>query len=73
MELLRAINSVVQLPSYGMLNNPAEYGRDTLPAKFTAISREVAPASLLGDSAGYCQRALVYESRMFGTQMGNAQ
>jgi len=31
------------------------------------------PSSLLGISAGYCQRALVDESAMTRTQMTNAQ
>jgi hypothetical protein len=31
------------------------------------------PASLLGVSAGYCQRAVVDVSGMIRTQMGNAQ
>jgi hypothetical protein len=38
-----------------MLNTPAEYDKDTLPAKLMGISL---PASLLGVSAGICQREL---------------
>jgi len=53
-----------------MLKNPAEYERDILSAKFTVISRQVSPDSLLGVSAGICQRALVDESGMIRTQMG---
>jgi hypothetical protein len=39
---------------YGMLNFPAEYDRDTSLAKFTDISHQVFPASILGVSAGIC-------------------
>jgi hypothetical protein len=56
-----------------MLKNSPEYERDTSSEKFTAISRQVPPASLLGVSAGYCQRALVDESGMFRTQTMNEQ
>jgi hypothetical protein len=42
---------------------------DTSSAKFTAISRQVSP-SLLGVSAGYCQRALVNEPGKIRTQVG---
>jgi hypothetical protein len=45
-----------------MLKNPAEYERDNSSLKFTAISSHVSYASLLGVSAGYCQRALVVKS-----------
>jgi hypothetical protein len=38
-----------------MLKNPAEYERDILLAKFTTISRQVSPNSLLGVSVGICQ------------------
>jgi len=31
-----------------MLKNPVEYEKDILSAKFTAISRQVSPDSLLG-------------------------
>jgi hypothetical protein len=55
---------------YGMLNNPAEYERGTSQAKFIVIARQVPPASLLDFSAGYCQRALVDESRVITTQIG---
>jgi hypothetical protein len=53
-----------------MLKNLAEYERDILPEKFTAISRQVSPDSLLGVSAGIFQRALVDESKMNRTLMG---
>jgi hypothetical protein len=53
-----------------MLKNAVEQDRDTSSAKFKAISPQDLPASLLGMSAGYCQRALVDESGMFRTQMG---
>jgi hypothetical protein len=53
-----------------MLKIPAEYDRDTSPAKLTDISRKVLPASLLGVSADICQRALAHESGMIRTQMG---
>jgi hypothetical protein len=55
---------------YGLLKKPAGMRRDTSSAKFTAISRQVSPASLLGVSAGYYQRALVDESGRIRTQMG---
>jgi hypothetical protein len=48
---------------YGMLQNAAKCERDT-SAKFTAISRQVSPASLFVVSIGYYQRALVDESGM---------
>jgi len=53
-----------------MLKIPAEYERDTSPAKLTAFLAKFLPASLLGVSAGICQRALVDESGMIRTQMG---
>jgi hypothetical protein len=53
-----------------MLKNSAVYERDILSAKFTAISRHVSPDSLLGVSAGICQRALLDESGMIRTHMG---
>jgi hypothetical protein len=64
-----------------MLKNPAEYEIDISSAKLTAISsakltaipRQVFPDSLLGVSAGTCERALVDESGMIRTQMGEAQ
>jgi hypothetical protein len=46
----------------GMLKIPAENEGDTLSAKFTTISRQVSPASLVRVSAGNCQRALRHES-----------
>jgi hypothetical protein len=46
------------------------YDRDTSLAKLTHTSGQVSPDSLLGVSAGICQRALVYESKMIRTQMG---
>jgi hypothetical protein len=49
---------------------PAEYERDISSAKFAAISRQVSPDSLLGASAGICQRALVGKSGMMRTQTG---
>jgi hypothetical protein len=53
-----------------MLNIPAEYDRDTSPAKLTDIIAKFLPASLLGVSAGVCQRVLVDERRMIRTLMG---
>jgi hypothetical protein len=52
-----------------MLKNPAEYERNILSAKFTAIVRQVFHDLLLGVSAGVCQRALLDESEMIGTLM----
>jgi hypothetical protein len=52
-----------------MLKNPAEYERDISLAKFTATSLQVSPDSLLGVSAGICQRAVVDESGVIRTQM----
>jgi hypothetical protein len=43
---------------------------DTSQAKFTAISRQVSPNMLLGVSVGNCQRAVVYEPEIIGTQIG---
>jgi hypothetical protein len=54
-----------------MLKNPAEYERDIYSAKFTAISHQVSPNSLVYVSAGICQRALVDESGMIRTQTGH--
>jgi hypothetical protein len=42
-----------------MLNIHAKYDTDTSPAKFTDISREVFPASLLGVSAVIIKTAVV--------------
>jgi hypothetical protein len=53
-----------------MLKIPAEYEGDISSAKFTANSRKVSADSLLGVSAGYCQRALVDKSGMITTQKG---
>jgi hypothetical protein len=53
-----------------MLKNPAGMKRDACRQKFTTISCQVSPASLLGVSGGYCQKALVDASGMTGTQMG---
>jgi len=55
-----------------MLKIPAEYDRYTLSAKFKEISRQL-PASLLGVSAGICQRGVMDELIMIRTQMGDAQ
>jgi hypothetical protein len=43
--------------------------RDASPAKFTAISLQVFPASLLGVSNVNCQGTMVDESGMIRTQM----
>jgi hypothetical protein len=43
---------------------------DNSPEKFTDISRQVYPTSLLVVSVGNCQRVLVDESRMIRTQTG---
>jgi hypothetical protein len=56
---------------YGMIKIPAIHDKDTSLAKFRAISGQVFPASLLGVSTDYCQRALVDESGMTVSQMGN--
>jgi hypothetical protein len=55
---------------YGTLKIPAKYDRDTSSAKFTAIFRQVLPASLPDVCAGYFQRALADESGMITCQMG---
>jgi hypothetical protein len=54
-----------------MLKNSADYEKYTSFAKFTSISRQISSASVLGVSAGYCQRALVDESGMIGTRIVN--
>jgi hypothetical protein len=54
---------------YGMLKSHAEYERDISSAKFTSISRQVSPDSLLNVSAGMCQIPLVDESGKIRTQM----
>jgi hypothetical protein len=53
-----------------MLKIPAEYDTDTSPEKLTEFIVNFLPASLLGVSAGICQRSLVDETGMFKTQMG---
>jgi len=53
-----------------MLKIPAEYDRDTSPAKLAHFLAKFPPASLLGVSVGIYQRALVDESGMIRTQMG---
>jgi hypothetical protein len=52
---------------------PTSMKRDTSSSKFTAISRQVSHASLLGFSAAYCWGALVDESGMIGTQIRKMQ
>jgi hypothetical protein len=54
-----------------MLQIPTSMKSDPSYAKFTAISRQVSPASLLSVSVGHCQIALVNESGMIITQMGS--
>jgi hypothetical protein len=44
--------------------------KEILVAKFTDISRQVSPASLLGVSTVYRQRVLVGVSEMIRTQIG---
>jgi hypothetical protein len=56
-----------------MLKNPAESEREILLAEFTAILCQVFPAFLLDVSTDNCQGALMDESRMIRTQMGNSQ
>jgi hypothetical protein len=53
-----------------MLNNPAEYERDTSSVKFTTTSQRVSPCFTI---RGYSWRALVDELGMFRTEMGSAQ
>jgi hypothetical protein len=48
---------------------PAEYDRDTSPAKLAHFFAKFAPALLLGVSVGIYQRALVDESGVIRTQM----
>jgi hypothetical protein len=52
------------------IKDPAEYESDISYAKFTAISLQVPPDSLLGVSAGVCQIDLVDESGVIRIQMG---
>jgi hypothetical protein len=55
---------------YSMVKKPTVMNGDISYAKFTAISRQVSPASLLGISASYCQIALrsscsLYQASVF--------
>jgi hypothetical protein len=43
--------------------------KEIIRTENAVIFLQVSPASLLGVSSGYCQRVLVDESRMIGTQM----
>jgi hypothetical protein len=45
--------------------------RETLQAKFTAISRPVSPASVLDISADNCQKSLTEESGIITNKMGS--
>jgi hypothetical protein len=58
-----------------MLKNLAEYesNKPYFVGKIHGHSSPVSPTSLPGVSAGYCQIALVDESEIITTQMGNAQ
>jgi hypothetical protein len=53
-----------------MLKNLVEYYIDISTAKFTVISHQASPDSLLGVSSGIFRRALVDESGMIVTQVG---
>jgi hypothetical protein len=53
-----------------MLKNLVEYYRDISTAKFTVISYQASPDSLLAVSSGVFRRALVDESGMIVTQVG---
>jgi hypothetical protein len=53
-----------------MMKNSAEYERDTSSAKFTSISSQGSPDSVLGIFAGTYQKALVDETEIIRTQMG---
>jgi hypothetical protein len=53
-----------------MLKNPAEYERDTSSAKFTDISSQFLPASLLDVSAGICHKTVVDETGIIRPEMG---
>jgi hypothetical protein len=55
-----------------MLKNTLNMKRDISLAKFTAISRQTPPASLLGVSAGNCYRTLVDGSGITNSE-GDAQ
>jgi hypothetical protein len=50
-----------------MLKNPTKYERDISSAKYTSISLQVSPYSLLDISSGIYQRVLVDESGIFRT------
>jgi hypothetical protein len=52
-----------------MLKNPAEYERMLRRQNSAAIISQVSPDSILGVSAGICQRALMDESGMIRTQV----
>jgi hypothetical protein len=52
-----------------MLKNPTSTKGRTSWAKFTVISRQASPASILGVAADYYQRDLVNESRMARIKM----
>jgi hypothetical protein len=54
-----------------MLQNPTGMKKGTLWAKYTSIYRQVSPASLPDVFAGYYRRALVDESGLIRTQIGN--
>jgi hypothetical protein len=55
------------------VKDPYRYEQKEPRRKSSAISRQVSSASLLGTSAGYCQRALVVESGMIRTQIRKTQ
>jgi hypothetical protein len=52
---------------YGMLKNLAQCERVISSEKFTVISRQVPPESLLGASVGIFKTVLVNESEMIRT------
>jgi hypothetical protein len=56
-----------------MLKIPAECNRNASSAKLKDIFAKILPASLLDVSAGIFQWALVDESGMVKTQIGDAQ
>jgi hypothetical protein len=53
-----------------MLKIPAEYDRDTSPAKLKEISRTVSPCFAIRSIFWYLQITLVDESAMIRTQIG---
>jgi hypothetical protein len=53
-----------------MLKIPEEYDTYTSLGNLSTFLAKFLPASLLGASAGICQKALVDESGMIRTQMG---